>query len=312
MAKRELSLQQSQVNEIIEELSQRAIFATPARSHAPHHSSSASQLPPNSQSAQTHQQNSFLPQRSASPPQRQFHDHSTSAAHKNTTNNTKIDGSPHQNNFFVPQVIAISPATSRLFPSTEKQLPVADNRQRHALVAADREKSYPFPLQSSQERQNHRSPPLMNRSVVADKTPLPENQSSTYDEEYKEEFPHYHHPRHSAAHYSQPQHNQQHKKRKEFMSSSLLRESINSILSSSQNSLSLTASQQLVLNNSNLTSSSAAQQPQQHGNPQEHLLRIYPEMISPKLTKKLISKVMKKKNQEIDHLNHSFQSNSTS
>jgi hypothetical protein len=304
MAKRELSLQQSQVNEIIEELSQRAIFATPARSHAPHHPSSASQLPPNSQSSQTHQQNSFLPQRSASPPQRQFHDNSSSAGLKNTTDNK--NDSPYQNNFFVPQVIAISPATARLFPSTGKQLPVAENSQRHVSAAADREKSYPFPLQSSHERQDHRSPAFMNRSAAADKTPLPENQSSTYDEEYKEESPH--HPRHRDAHRSQPQH----KKRKEFMSSSLLRESINSILSSSQNSLSRTASQQLVLNNSNVTSSSAAQQQQQHGNPQEHLLRIYPEMISPKLTKKLISKVMKKKNQEIDHLNHSFQSNSTS
>ena len=76
---------------------------------------------------------------------------------------------------------------------------------------------------------------------------------------------------------------------------SLLRDSVNSLLSSaSQNSLPLS------LAHAQGQSQHQQQQSAAHTNPNEHLLRLYPEMISPRLTKQLISKVLRQKKHELD------------
>ena len=193
LAKRELALQQSQVSEIINELSQRTIFATP---HRPAHG----QAPASSSAASSS---------------------------------------------FQPQVITLSPAVpSRVGQQPQPSAHAHQRARPHHSDGHHPPQPFPMPAASAEP-----SEPLRRRKEAA-------------------------------------------------LGPSLLRDSVNSLLSSaSQNSLPLSLAQAHAQDQSQ---HQHQQQPAAHTNPNEHLLRLYPEMISPRLTKQLISKVLRQKNHELD------------
>ena len=207
LAKRDLALQQSQVNEIIHELSQRAIFASPSQ-------------PPDiaSESLKSQQKKATHP-------------------------------------------VMISPISALSNPS--HHIIEVKTSGHHSHNSQSRPSSFPLRQETSRDEKgnhhsSHRSPPTAHQRN-------PTHRSGDVPSE---------------------------EKKRKFMSSSLLvRESINSLLSSSS---SLPAS---ITSSLNLNQPHDSSYQQNHSNPQEHLFRLYPEMIPPKVTKKLIHKILQHQSQ---------------
>lgn len=250
LAKRDLALQQSQVNEIIQELSQRTIFLTPSRvmkKEKHHHPSSTSQRPP--------------PNIAISP--------ITATSHPS---NHHLDSLPHNGSS-----LNLQPTTSIRPPSHHPQ---------HPPFA-------PFPLTSSE-------PPLPSQ--------MTDNQSKSKHHRRSQSDGGGTQPRHSKS-------KEEEEKRKHFMNSSLLRESLNSFLSATSSlPPSVTSSLNLSSTQNNNHPGPPLPPPQiavvetsGASNPQEHLLRLYPEMIPPKVTKKLINQIFHQQShsQIIDSNNNS-------
>lgn len=245
MAKRELSLQQSEVNEIIHQLSQRAIFG-----NTPQRSSNNSQTVHHSSHKHYHQEK---------------HDES-SLQHLHHHHHH------HNRGTAASSSLLISPITASSSHRQREELEIGFGK---SFQQANKPAISPFPLSTR---------PKPTEEPLTDNYQNNRNSSNNKKRVGRERI--------GGETISERKHGGK-IALDDLLGSSLLRESVNSLLSS-QTSLSLPSPKDRPpLNSSNVTNHSQ-NHPQNHPqNPQEHLFRLYPEMLSPEMTRELISKALK-------------------